>query len=235
MFGRAPLLSALPSQKVFATHSPEADPCRPHPLHLLLRLPLHLLLRHLRPRLSQVEAVPPRALTQVRPATDELPTASTYQLSRWERGTLNFEALAGQLAAVDYLASLGVSFGGVDPAAPRRARLEAGFAAIAAHEARLTARFLDGVAAIPSLQVYGQGKHGRCPTFALRKRGGPRPEAISTSLSAQGMMATYGNFYAIEVEKALGLEEEGGLLRVGFMHYTTTEEVDRLLAALDRA
>ena len=66
--------------------------------------------------------------------------------------------------------------------------------------------------------------------------GAPRPgNAEPSSYSAQGMMATYGNFYAIEVEKALGLEEEGGLLRVGFMHYTTTEEVDRLLAALDRA
>ena len=67
---------------------------------------------------------------------------------------------------------------------------------------------------------------------ALRLEGGPSPEAISAHLSARGIMATYGNFYAVEVEKALGLADDGGLLRVGFMHYTTPEEVDRLLAAL---
>jgi selenocysteine lyase/cysteine desulfurase len=49
---------------------------------------------------------------KVRPATDELPTLASYELSRWERGTLNFEGLAGVLAAVDYIASLGVTFGG---------------------------------------------------------------------------------------------------------------------------
>ena len=91
------------------------------------------------------------------------------------------------------------------------------------------------MAAIPGLRVYGRAREGRCPTFALRKEGGPSPEAISAQLSAQGMMVTYGNFYAVEVEKALGLEDEGGLLRVGFMHYTTAEEVDRLLGALDAA
>ena len=136
---------------------------------------------------------------------------------------------------MDYFASLGSTFGGVDPAAPRRARLEAGFDAIAAHEAMLSARFIDGVAAIPGLRLYGRAKEGRCPTFALRKEGGPSPETISAQLSAQGMMATYGNFYAVEVEKALGLEDEGGLLRVGFMHYTTADEVDKLLRALATA
>ena len=172
---------------------------------------------------------------KVRPATNELPTAESYQLSRWERGTLNFESLAGVLAAVDYIASLGVRYGGAAEAAPRRARLEAGFGAIGAHEAALTARFLAGCAAIPGLKVYGLGAEGRCPTFAMRKEGGASPEAISATLSAQGIMATYGNFYAVEVEKALGLDEDGGLLRVGFMHYTTAEEVDRLLAALAAA
>ena len=172
---------------------------------------------------------------KVRPATDELPTAESYQLSRWERGTLNFESLAGVLAAVEYVASLGVRYGGAAEAAPRRARLEAGFGAIGAHEAALTARFLAGCAAIPGLKVYGLGAEGRCPTFAMRKEGGASPEAISATLSAQGIMATYGNFYAVEVEKALGLDQDGGLLRVGFMHYTTAEEVDRLLAALAAA
>jgi selenocysteine lyase/cysteine desulfurase len=48
-------------------------------------------------------------------------------------------------------------------------------------------------------------------------------------------MATYGDFYAIEVAKTLGLAEAGGMLRVGFMHYSTESEVDRTLAAIDAA
>lgn len=50
-------------------------------------------------------------------------------------------------------------------------------------------------------------------------------------------MATYGDFYAIEVAKTLGMsyEETGGMLRVGFMHYSTEEEVDRTLAAIEAA
>jgi selenocysteine lyase/cysteine desulfurase len=124
---------------------------------------------------------------------------------------------------------------GADAAAPRRARLEAAFGAIGVHEAALTARFLDGCASIPGLRVYGPGRLGRCPTFALRKEGGTSPAEISAKLSSAGIMATYGNFYAVEVESALQLAEDGGLLRVGFMHYNTAEEVDRLLEALAAA
>lgn len=58
---------------------------------------------------------------------------------------------------------------------------------------------------------------------------------MSSLLSSQGLMATYGDFYAIEVAKTLGLSETGGMLRVGFMHYSTEEEVDATLAAIDAA
>ena len=50
------------------------------------------------------------------------------------------------------------------------------------------------------------------------------------------MMASYGNFYAVELEEALGVGgARGGLLRVGFMHYNTIQEVERLLHALKEA
>ena len=60
---------------------------------------------------------------------------------------------------------------------------------------------------------------------------------VVAELSKQGLMATYGDFYAIEVAKTLGMsyEETGGMLRVGFMHYSTEEEVDRTLAAIEAA
>ena len=156
-----------------------------------------------------------RPLLEVRPATDELPTPAGYELSRWERGTLPFENIAGMAAAVDYIASLGdvAPSGGGISGGDRRARLTAAFAAIEAHEAALSARFLTGLeATVPELMVWGeQGVAGRCPTFALTGRhvtsatataGGAvelSPEELSASLSREGIMATYGNFYAVEV------------------------------------
>jgi selenocysteine lyase/cysteine desulfurase len=40
--------------------------------------------------------------------------------------------------------------------------------------------------------------------------------------------------YAVEVMKRLGLEDSGGAVRAGIVHYNTADEVDRLLAELER-
>jgi selenocysteine lyase/cysteine desulfurase len=118
---------------------------------------------------------------KVRPATDELPTDASYQLSRWEKGTLPFESIAGAAAAIDYLAWIGERFGGAPPApadgvaeggklaargaatdhggafngSNRRARLTAGFEVIEAHEHTLGRRFLAGVEELPGLELCG--------------------------------------------------------------------------------
>ena len=75
---------------------------------------------------------------------DGLPSADNCGMSRWELGTQNHEALAGVGAAVDYLASLGGRAGGgaADQPASRRKKLQAGFAAIEAHEDELKVRAL---------------------------------------------------------------------------------------------
>jgi len=83
--------------------------------------------------------------TKVRPATDELPTLESYELSRWEMGTLPFETIAGQLAAVEYIASLGTRFGGCELGAETRTALGAGFDVIATHEAALAQQFVAGL------------------------------------------------------------------------------------------
>ena len=41
-----------------------------------------------------------------------------------------------------------------------------------------------------------------------------------------------GHFYAIAVVDRLGLADRGGVVRLGFAHYNTPEEVDRVLGAL---
>lgn len=147
---------------------------------------------------------------------------------KWETGTQSFESLAGVGAAVDYLASLGE--GGT-----RRERLAAAHAAIAEHEAALTARFLAGVAGLPHIRLYGLADPGRpaerTPTFALEVTG-LSPEEAARRLGEQGVHTWSGDYYAVGVMEHLGVAARGGLLRIGFVHYNTADEVDRALAGL---
>jgi cysteine desulfurase family protein (TIGR01976 family) len=156
------------------------------------------------------------------PAPDEAP-------ERWETGTQNHEGLAGLAAAIDYLASLGGAEG------PRRARLEAGYAAIAEHERGLISRFLGGLGALPHVRLWGIGDPAladhRTPTFAVRVGSSP-PAETAKALGARGIFVWDGDYYAREIMTRLGLLETGGAVRIGFCHYHTVAEVDRVLEAL---
>jgi cysteine desulfurase family protein (TIGR01976 family) len=129
----------------------------------------------------------------------------------YETGTLPHELLAGFVAAVDYLESLG-------------------WEAMHAHERALGERFLGGLP--DSCRLYGPPTmDGRVPTFAFTVEG-RSPEAAAERLGARGIAVWHGNYYALEVMKRLGLEEAGGAVRAGIVHYNTPEEVDRLLEEL---
>ncbi|MBN2112753.1 MAG: cysteine desulfurase-like protein [Acidimicrobiia bacterium] len=147
---------------------------------------------------------------------------------KWETGTQSFESMAGVTAAVDYLAGLGE--GG-----SRRERLAAAYAAIRRHEESLAGRFLAGVAAMPHLRLHGLADPARpaerTPTFALEVAG-MSPDEAAHRLGVQGIHAWSGDYYAVGVMEHLGVAERGGLLRIGFVHYNTVEEVDRALEAL---
>ena len=140
---------------------------------------------------------------KVRPA-DPFPVGHRY-----ETGTLAHELLAGFVAAVDYLGDVGWDF-------------------VADHERELGQRFLDGLPGgwtlhgIPTME-------GRVPTFAVTHPGVAPAEAAGR-LGDRGFAVWHGNYYAVEIMKALGLED--GAVRVGIVHYNTADEVDRLLAAL---
>jgi cysteine desulfurase family protein (TIGR01976 family) len=165
---------------------------------------------------------------KVRPASDDHP-------DRWENGTKNHEGLAGFAAAVDYIASLagdvsGGGFGG------RRERVIASTSAIERFEGELSTRFIAGLEQIRDASLYGLGEgrvEERTPTFALRLAG-HHPRAVAASLGCQGVFVWDGNYYALAAMERLGLEEHGGAVRVGFCHYNTLEEVDRVLEELDR-
>lgn len=153
---------------------------------------------------------------KVRPAPDRGP-------SRWETGTAPFELLAGFTAAVDYLASLGWG-------ADRRGALDAAFVEIGDHEASLTERFLAGLP--DGVRVVGQPTTvGRVPTFAVEVDSLPTSE-VARQLGNVGIATWSGHYYAVEPMSRLGFLDSGGLTRIGFVHVSTTGEVDAVLAAL---
>jgi cysteine desulfurase family protein (TIGR01976 family) len=129
--------------------------------------------------------------------------------ARLETGTMPFELLAGFVAAVDYLDSLG-------------------WDAIRAHERELGERFLAGLPA--GWRLYGlPTMEGRVSTFALT-HDELSPRESATRLGERGYAVWYGDYYAVEVMQRLGLDD--GAVRVGIVHYNTAEEVDGLLAEL---
>jgi cysteine desulfurase family protein (TIGR01976 family) len=132
---------------------------------------------------------------------------------RFETGTQPFELLAGFVAAVEYLESVG-------------------WADIVAWERELGERFLSGLP--ESIKLYGlPTMEGRVPTFAFSVDGLAAAEAAAR-LGERGFAAWHGNYYALEIMKRLGLEDDGGAVRIGFVHYNTLDEVERLLAELAR-
>ena len=150
---------------------------------------------------------------------------------KWETGTQSFESLAGVTAAVEHLASLGEG-------ANRRERIVSGQQKVRGHELALIERFLAGAAEIPGLRIYGitapEMLSQRVPTFSVAIEG-RHPEETAAAIRERGIYVRSGDYYAVGVMSHLGVAERGGLLRIGFVQYTTREEVDRTLDALAAA
>jgi cysteine desulfurase family protein (TIGR01976 family) len=154
---------------------------------------------------------------------------------RFETGTANFEGIAGALAAVDYIAELGRTYGGATLAEGRRGAIVAGMRAIRDYEMPLYERLASGLESIEGVRLYGITDHARfderTPTAALTI-GGIDPRAVAEALAREGIAVWDGDFYATGVIERLGLARGGGLVRIGLMHYNTPAEVDRLLDML---
>ena len=177
---------------------------------------------------------------KVRPAGNETP-------DRWETGTKNHEGMAGVAAAINYLAELGTRdwrLGtGNDVSAPnpqspvpnRRAALIAAMTAIQAYERGLIEQLIKGLLELPGLTFYGirePERFGqRTPTVSIRIAG-HTPHELAEFLGQRGIFTWDGNYYALSLTERLGVEDSGGMLRIGLAHYNTAEEVDTLLAAL---
>ena len=163
---------------------------------------------------------------KVRPAPETLP-------DRWETGTQVQELIAGIAAAVDYLAELGRHLEAA--AEGRREALRAAYRATHRHEMELFSRLIQELQEIPGARIFGitdpRRFEERCSTLSFRL-GNHNPTEIATFLGERGIFTWDGNFYALNLSERLGVEQKGGVLRVGLVQYNTAEEVDRLLAAL---
>ena len=164
---------------------------------------------------------------KVRPADNALPW-------RFETGTQNHECMAGTVAAIEYLAELGRRCSGDDGAGRREAVLAA-MQAVRAYERGLAIGLIRGLLAVPGLEFFGirdeERFDQRAPTAAVRLSG-RSPRQVAEFLGEQGIFVWDGNFYALSVTEDLGLEDSGGLVRIGLAHYNTEEEIETLLDAL---
>lgn len=139
------------------------------------------------------------------------PAAMSPLSRRFETGTPPFEQLAGFNATLAYLDSIG------------------GFASIIPWERSLGERFLAGLP--DSLTVYGlPGMEGRVPTFLINVEGVPAVDVAARLAEQQIGVWAHDTWYSLNLYRRLGYEQDA--IRLGFIHYNTTEEVDRLLDAL---
>jgi cysteine desulfurase family protein (TIGR01976 family) len=163
---------------------------------------------------------------------------------KFETGTLNHEGLAGVLAAIDYLTDVGGEYGNkialiddcdLSQYEGRRKKLKQAMNIIAAYERPLFAHMLTEIQKLSGITIYGITNPNefdqRCPTLAFTMEG-LTPQDIATYLGNQGIFVWHGNYYALAVTERLGVEDSGGMVRVGLAHYNTREEVDRLVWAL---
>ena len=168
---------------------------------------------------------------RVRPAGEQLP-------GKWETGTQNHEGMAGVTAAIDYLAGLGVEHGAAQPRDSRREKLIAAWSVIQDYEHLLIERLITGLLNVPGIRIYGLTERAdwdrRVATVAVRKRGAT-PEQLARALAGQDIYAWNGTFYAPSFSERMGVEESGGWLRLGLVHYNTLEEIDLCIGALDEA
>ena len=167
---------------------------------------------------------------KVRPAPDHIP-------ERWETGTQNHEGLAGVIAAIDYLTWVGETQG--TPYASqakgykgRRKSLKQAMIATKTYEQTLSRRLLDGLLSMEKVTVAGitepDGMDARTPTVVFNVQG-KTPLDVAKTLGKQLIYVWDGNYYALEVMNTLGLEDKGGMVRVGAAHYNTAAEIDRFL------
>lgn len=146
------------------------------------------------------------------------------------------------LGALEYFEWIGKEFGGEyveglqeDGYTGRALELKKGMTAIRAYEFELNRALLSALEAVPGLHIFGltdpRRLDERVATFSFRIGDIP-PRKIAEALAKENIYVWDGHYYAINVTERLGVEESGGMVRVGAAHYNTLDEIARLKDAL---
>ena len=155
---------------------------------------------------------------------DKLLPATRAGPERFEFGTLPYEIMAGATAAIDYIAEMVSS-----DKSTRREKILHSMRELENYEEGLFAAMESGIQALPGVTTYGHAKK-RTPTVYFNIKGYQGAE-VYKHLAELNVNAPAGNFYALEVSRALGLGDTGAV-RVGLAPYSTLEDVTRLLEGL---
>ena len=151
--------------------------------------------------------------------------AADYAPENAETGTQNHEGMVGTAAAVEFLASLGGE-------SNLRESLRVAFRETHMRNMQLFDRLWHGLSAMPNVTLYGPPPDSaRTPTLAFTIGGLASSEA-ARRLSEKGLFLSHGDFYAATLVDRLRLGPEG-LIRAGCACYTTAEEIDRLIDAVN--
>jgi cysteine desulfurase family protein (TIGR01976 family) len=167
---------------------------------------------------------------KVRPASDELPY-------KFETGTQNHEGIAGVLGALEYLEWLGRQFGAGQESSwkeagfsGRKLELKKGMSTMRAYESELSKALIGIVESVPGTRIYGitdfDRLDERVPTVSFTVEG-KDPERLADEIGNHGIYVWNGHNYALAIVERLGLLEAGGMIRVGPVHYTTVDELEK--------
>ncbi|MEJ2758138.1 MAG: cysteine desulfurase-like protein [Anaerolineales bacterium] len=164
---------------------------------------------------------------KVRPAENNPP-------HKFETGTGSFEGIAGVLGALEHFAWVGKTYG--QGGRTRKELLRQGMYAVNSHETQLSRALLQRLQAVPGLRIYGQSDptdvSHRVPTISINLEG-KHPDFVADELAKRDIFVWSGNYYALAVTERLGVEDSGGMVRIGAAQYNTLVEIDKLGTALE--
>lgn len=173
---------------------------------------------------------------KVRPASDSLPT-------KFETGTQNHEAIAGLLGTLEYFEWLGREFGkgltiaGGETYQGRPLLYKQALTAVRTYEKDLSLALLRAIRETPEAKIFGLTDTARfderVPTYSFRLPNVP-PRKIAEEMDKDGVFVWDGNYYALEVTRRFGVEEAGGMVRAGAVHYNTPDEIAHFGKSLAR-
>ena len=147
-------------------------------------------------------------------------------------GNVNYELSWGCAGIADYLRDVGTELGALGD---NRSRMQAAFEAFARHEDALAEQVLTWLRDRRGVRIIGLPSvttGERVPTISFVVEG-LKSESVVSCADAHGIGIRFGDFYARRLIEALGLQKYGGVVRISIAHYNTSDEIRRLLVALD--